>query len=160
MSPEQLNAVLLERLKRLEDLMVVQVAQMKQKDALIAAQGGQIEALQVELKEWQVGLRVRGQRQRKRRRVKGAKSAKEDPEPKPNQPNRPAGRKDGHKGAGRKKPETIDVIEHRRLESCPDCSGELADLGVGHHHTVEDIVLTVKTTQYQLHKHHCYACQK
>jgi hypothetical protein len=57
MSPEQLNAVLLERLKCLEDLMVVQVAQMKQKDALIAAQGGQIEALQVELKEWQVGLR-------------------------------------------------------------------------------------------------------
>ena len=160
MSPEQLNAVLLERLKRLEDLMVVQVAQMKQKDALIAAQGGQIEALQVELKEWQEGLRVRRQRQRKRRRVKGAKSAKDAPEPKPDQPNRPAGRKDGHKGAGRKKPEAIDVIEHRRLESCPDCSGELADLGVGHHHTTEDIVLTVRTTQYQLHKHHCGACQK
>ena len=157
MSPEQLNAVLFERLKRLEDLMV---AQIREKDALIAAQGEQIATLQVELKEWQEGLRVRGQRQRKRRRVRGAKSAKEAPEPKPDQPHRPAGRKDGHKGAGRKKPETIDVIEHRRLESCPDCSGELTDLGVGHHHTTEDIVLTVKTTQYQLHKHHCNACQK
>jgi len=32
--------------------------------------------------------------------------------------------------------------------------------GVGHHHTVEDIVLTVRTTQYQLHRHHCSTCQK
>ena len=49
MSPEQLNAVLFERLKRLEDLMV---AQIREKDALIAAQGEQIATLQVELKEW------------------------------------------------------------------------------------------------------------
>ena len=47
MSPEQLNAVLFERLKRLEDLMVAQVDQMRQKDALIAAQGEQIATLQV-----------------------------------------------------------------------------------------------------------------
>ena len=58
MSPEQLNAVLLERLKRLEDLMV---AQIREKDALLAAQGKQIATLQVELKEGQEGLRVRGQ---------------------------------------------------------------------------------------------------
>ena len=65
-----------------------------------------------------------------------------------------------HNGVGRKNPDNIDVIEHRRLEACPGCSGEFSDLGVGHHHTVEDIVLTVKTTQYQLHRHHCDACQR
>ena len=79
MSPEHLNAVLLERLKRLEALMVTHVDQMREKDALIDSLSGQITTLQVELKEWQEGIRVRGQRQRKRRRVRGAKSAKDAP---------------------------------------------------------------------------------
>jgi len=73
-------------------------------------------------------------------------------EPKPDQPNRPAGRKDGHKGEGRKKPDNIDVVEHQRLESCPDCSGALSDLGVGHHHTVEDIDVEQGQMSYPSHK--------
>ena len=160
MSPEQLNAALLQRLDRLEKLMVAQAEQMKAKDALIDALNTQNAKLQSELEEWKAGLRGPQHRRKGRRRVRGARSAKEQPEPKPDSPHRPSGRKEGHKGAGRKKPSNIDVVEHRRLESCPDCSGELADLGVRHRHTTEDIVLTVSTTQYQLHKHHCDACQK
>ena len=64
-----------------------------------------------------------------------------------------------HKGAGRKKPTTVDVVESRRLDSCPDCNGNLINNGIGHRHLVEEIVLTVKTTQHDLHQHHCSDCQ-
>ena len=139
MSPEQLNAVLLQRLERLE--------------ALLVAKSDRIAALETELREWKSGSV--GPTNRQRRRVKGAKPAKHQPNSdKP----RAAGRKTGHKGAGRKKPKTVDVVESRRLEACPDCSGELIDNGIGSRHVAEDIVLTVQTTQYNLHRHHCPAC--
>ena len=140
MGPDQLNRILLE--------------QIKKQNALIADQADRIAALEAELREWKSG--AAGPTNRQRRRVRGAKPAKDQPDP---NKKRPAGRKKGHKGSGRKKPKTVDVVESRRLDSCPDCSGNLIDKGVGHRHLVEDIVLTVKTTQYDLHRHHCPACQ-
>jgi len=117
MTPEQLNAVLLQRLERLEALLVAKTNQ-------IAAQGQQIERLEAELRDWKSGSV--GPTNRQRRRVKGAKPARDKPNSdKP----RPAGRKKGHNGAGRKKPKTVDVVESRRLDSCPGCSGNLIDKG-------------------------------
>ena len=98
MSPEQLNAILLDRIQK--------------QDALIAAQSDRIAALETELREWKSGSV--GPTNRQRRRVKGAKPAKH--QPKSDKP-RAAGRKKGHKGAGRKKPKTVDVVESRRLDS-------------------------------------------
>ena len=139
MSPEPLNAVLLQRLERLEDLLI--------------AKDERIERLKAELREWKSGSV--GPTNRQRRRVRGAKPAKDKSNS--NKP-RPAGRKKRHKGSGRKKTTTVDVVESRRLESCPDCNGNLIDNGIGHRHLVEDIVLTVETTQYDLHRDHCTAC--
>lgn len=70
MSPEQLNAILLQRLERLEELLVAKTNQ-------IAAQGQRIERLEAELREWKSGSV--GPTNRQRRRVKGAKPAKDQP---------------------------------------------------------------------------------
>lgn len=146
MPSDQLTAALFERIERLE--------------ALLLAKDEQIQSLRAELEEWKSGIRGPNHRQRGRRRVRGARSAKEQPEPQPGAPQRPAGRKKGHKGAGRKKPSEVDVIERCALDQCPDCAGPLTDLGIGHRHVTEDIVLTVQTTQYNLHRHHCEACER
>ncbi|MEL6343838.1 MAG: IS66 family transposase [Myxococcota bacterium] len=143
MSSDQVTAALFQRIERLE--------------ALVTQQAAQIVELETELKEWRSGIRVRG-KQRKRRRVRGARDAKDAQKKGEDVGKRGAGRKDGHKGAGRKKPDTPDVVEHRVLEQCPGCNGALSDCGVAWRHTTEDIVLTVKTTEYHLHRHHCANC--
>jgi len=151
MASDLLNAAQLQRLERLEVLVQQLSDQLAERDAENAE-------LRAELKEWRSGLRIRGKQKPRRRRVRGAKEARDAAEKGEEVGKRPAGRKPGHRGAGRKKPPSIDKTEHRTLESCPDCHGSLTDEGVGHHHVVEDIVLRVETTEYRQHRHHCKAC--
>ncbi len=73
-----------------------------------------------------------------------------------------SGRKKGHPGSGRKRPERIDHYEEHRLPCCPHCQGRLKRLGETHIRYVEDIPedLRSQATEHTIHRDWCPRCKK
>jgi len=72
------------------------------------------------------------------------------------------GRKKGHKGSGRSKPERVDFTEFISAgESCPDCGRELKGQGVQRERFVEDIEAVRPTivTRYIIERRWCPECR-
>src|SRR3989304_4049621 len=67
------------------------------------------------------------------------------------------GRKKGHPGSGRKRPERIDHCEEHQLPCCPHCQGRLKRLGETHIRYVEDIPedLRSQATEHTIHRDWC-----
>ena len=81
----------------------------------------------------------------------------------PSQPKKP-GRKFGHPGWFRKKPQKIDRVEDVHLECCPDCGS--TDITACKNkkvdeHIQEDIILPqVEAVLYRHHDYYCKGCKK
>ena len=72
------------------------------------------------------------------------------------------GRKNGHPGSGRKRPEWIDHREEHRLPCCPHCQGRLKRMQETHTRYVEDIPenLQAEVTEHTIHRDWCPKCKK
>lgn len=72
------------------------------------------------------------------------------------------GRKKGHPGSGRARPERIDRREEHRLPCCPHCQGRLKRLSDVHVRYVEDIPedLHAEATEHTIHRDWCPKCKK
>jgi transposase len=72
------------------------------------------------------------------------------------------GRKKGHPGSGRKRPERIDRREEHQLPCCPHCQGRLKRLGETYVRYVEDIPqdLRSQATEHTIHRDWCPHCKK
>jgi transposase len=76
--------------------------------------------------------------------------------------NKRPGRKNGHSGSGRKRPERIDRREEHRLPCCPHCHGRLKRMQETHTRYVEDIPenLQAEVTEHTIHRDWCPKCKK
>jgi len=76
--------------------------------------------------------------------------------------NKRPGRKKGHPGSGRKRPERIDHYEEHQLPCCPHCQGRLKRLGETRTRYVEDIPedLRSQATEHTIHRDWCPRCKK
>jgi transposase len=76
--------------------------------------------------------------------------------------NKRPGRKNGHPGSGRKRPERIDRREEHRLPCCPHCQGRLKRMKETHTRYVEDIPenLQAEVTEHTIHRDWCPKCKK
>jgi len=72
------------------------------------------------------------------------------------------GRKDGHAGAWRERPEHADQTQEHRLPCCPHCQGELQRCQQVRRRYIEDIPLDIKpvVTEHLLHRDWCPHCRK
>jgi transposase len=72
------------------------------------------------------------------------------------------GRKAGHPGARRPKPERVDDREEHRAPVCPDCGGKLKRCRETRTRYVEDIPEDIKpvTTEHVIHRDWCPQCKK
>jgi len=79
-------------------------------------------------------------------------------------PKRKRGRKKGHKGSGRKLPETIDSRVPCYVSVCPDCGNPVGRSDSYHTHTVTDIPdwreIKPVTTEYRIEYQWCIHCHK
>ena len=76
--------------------------------------------------------------------------------------NKRPGRKNGHPGSGRKRPERIDRREEHRLPCCPHCQGRLKRTQETHTRYVEDIPenLQAEVTEHIVHRDWCPKCKR
>ena len=72
------------------------------------------------------------------------------------------GAKNGHDGARRKPPTTIDERKTHRLEWCPHCSGELQHGDRTRTRIIEDIpeIIDPVVTEHTIPRHYCPHCKK
>ena len=71
------------------------------------------------------------------------------------------GRKAGHLGVTRTKPEFVDREIHQTLKACPDCHGRLSEPQEVTEHIQEDIVpARVQVTRYLRCRYWCRRCDK
>ncbi len=72
------------------------------------------------------------------------------------------GRKKGHKGSRRQRPEQIDRSVEHIAECCPDCGGKLKRRSVRRKRIIEDIPETasVETVEHIIHRDFCPVCNK
>jgi transposase len=72
------------------------------------------------------------------------------------------GRKDGHAGVRRNRPEHVDQIQEHRLACCPHCQGELKRCQQIRRRYVEDIPQDIKpvVTEHVIHRDWCPRCHK
>lgn len=71
------------------------------------------------------------------------------------------GRRKGHKGTSRKKPDYVDETVGLPMSECPDCGGELGDPFDVREHVQEDIVIVKKkVTSYVRYRYRCVRCRK
>lgn len=70
----------------------------------------------------------------------------------------------GHKGVGRRSPETVDKHIHAHLTNCPNCDTPLERTNLTDIHTVVDIphwtLMQPLTTQYSIERQWCRKCEK
>ena len=76
--------------------------------------------------------------------------------------NKRPGRKKGHKGSRRQKPQRIDRTVEHRADSCPDCGGKLKKCSGTRQRMVEDIPesVRVETVKHIIHRDWCPNCRK
>jgi len=72
------------------------------------------------------------------------------------------GRKKGHAGVRRGRPERIDRTVEHRAECCPDCGGSLKRCSQSRDRYVEDVPVEVRveTVRHVIHRDWCPACRK
>jgi transposase len=72
------------------------------------------------------------------------------------------GRKDGHAGAWRSRPEHADQTREHRLPCCPHCRGELQRCQQVRRRYIEDIPADIKpvVTEHVIHRDWCPHCRK
>ena len=72
------------------------------------------------------------------------------------------GRKCGHEGVRRPRPDRIDETKIHRLKSCPDCGGRLNRCDETRTRYTEDIPQDIKplVTEHTIHRDWCPGCQK
>jgi len=72
------------------------------------------------------------------------------------------GRKKGHPGSRRKRPDRVDQYEEHRAEVCPDCGGPLNRCKETRTRYVEDIPQDVQpvVTEHTIHRDWCPRCKK
>ena len=71
------------------------------------------------------------------------------------------GRKKGHPGASRPKPDRIDHCKEHTLSRCPDCDNELGDPVKSHKRYTEDIPpVQTEVTEHTVHGYWCSRCRK
>jgi len=91
-------------------------------------------------------------------------SGQKPPYAKPRAPKskRRPGAKKGHKPARRPAPERIDRHQEHRLETCPDCGGQLQRCKRTRTRTIEDILEDLRTevTEHTIHRDYCPHCRK
>jgi transposase len=73
-----------------------------------------------------------------------------------------AGRKKGHVGVRRGRPERIDRTVEHRAPCCPDCGGSLKQCSQSRDRYVEDVPVEVRveTVRHIIHRDWCPACRK
>lgn len=71
------------------------------------------------------------------------------------------GRKKGHPGCTRAKPERIDREVHQELKRCPQCDNKLGESIGNVAHTQEDIIPSrVEVTRFHRHQYWCGCCRE
>jgi len=72
------------------------------------------------------------------------------------------GRKLGHQGARRERPERIDCVREHRLENCPRCHGQLRRCDRIRRRYTEDIPQDIKpqVTEHVIHRDWCPRCRR
>jgi len=74
---------------------------------------------------------------------------------------RPCGRKHGHKGVCRKRPETVTAYQTHTLDSCPDCHQPLQNPVRTYKRYIEDIPpVKPVVTEHTVHGYWCACCKK
>lgn len=74
---------------------------------------------------------------------------------------RPCGRKKGHKGVCRKRPETVNAYQTHTLENCPDCHQPLQKPVRTYKRYIEDIPqVEPLVTEHTVHGYWCSCCKK
>lgn len=74
---------------------------------------------------------------------------------------RPCGRKHGHKGVSRKRPETITTYQTHTLKHCPDCHQPLQKPVRTYKRYIEDIPrVEPVVTEHTVHGYWCACCKK
>lgn len=74
---------------------------------------------------------------------------------------RPSGRKHGHKGISRKRPENINAYQTHTLNSCPDCQQPLQKPVRTYKRYIEDIPrIDPVVTEHTVHGYWCACCKK
>jgi len=73
-----------------------------------------------------------------------------------------AGARQGHKGARREKPVTIDEYQTHRLKRCPHCAGQLQRCTRARTRVIEDIPEEIEpvVTEHTIHRDYCPHCKK
>jgi len=78
-----------------------------------------------------------------------------------NRRNRKPGRKKGHEGRRRPRPQRVDQRKEHRLKSCPDCGQAVGESIRCHRRIVEDTPLSSpQVTEHLIHGHWCPSCKK
>jgi len=90
----------------------------------------------------------------------GQKPPYEKPRPKGRK--KKPGRKAGHAGCSRRKPDRIDRTEEHRALTCPDCGHALKPCQGTRHRDIEDIPegVRVEVTRHIIHRDWCPVCRK
>ena len=72
------------------------------------------------------------------------------------------GRKKGHAGRSRQRPDHVDRTEEHRVVNCPDCGHPLKPCQGTRHRHIEDIPegVRVEVTRHIIHRDWCPACRK
>jgi len=71
------------------------------------------------------------------------------------------GRKKGHPGSRRRRPERVDRIKEHTLSECPDCHGPLSELPHPRTRYTEEIVpVPVEVTEHRIHRYWCKECKR
>ena len=84
------------------------------------------------------------------------------PSVKPVEEKKKPGRKEGHVGAGRRKPDYVDESVVVKLERCPGCGGTLEEPYSVRSRYVWDVPppTTIKVTEYMIHRYWCPCCSR
>lgn len=92
----------------------------------------------------------------------GQKPVFTKPNKKDKQRGKKPGRKKGHQGSRRERPERIDRTEIHRADCCPDCGGKLNKCSDSRDRIIEDIPenVRIEVVRHVIHRDWCPACRK